>query len=98
MGLASIGLALALQTANYSGFHSYVQHCFASRAGSVLGVTNSCGIVVGMAANLAMGWTVSATGSYKPMFAATAIIYASSWIIWLLCLRGSQREPDSATD
>jgi hypothetical protein len=91
VGLASIGSALALQTANYSGFHSYVQHCFESRAGSLLGITNSCGIVVGMAANLAMGWTITAYGSYKPMFAATALIYASSWVAWILLLRGKKR-------
>lgn len=86
IGLACIGVTLALQTCNYSGFHAYVQHYFADSAGSLLGVTNSCGIVVGMVANMAMGWTLTSTGSYAPMFAATAVLYASSWLIWMVCL------------
>jgi nitrate/nitrite transporter NarK len=86
VGLACIGVSLALQTCNYSGFHAYVQHFFADKAGAVLGVTNSCGIVVGMVANLAMGWILSATGSYQAMFATTAVLYASSWLMWMVCL------------
>ena len=86
VGLACIGVTLALQTCNYSGFHAYVQHFFADRAGALLGVTNSCGIVVGMVANLAMGWTLTATGSYQSMFAITAVLYASSWLLWMVLL------------
>lgn len=95
VGLTCIGVTLALQTCNYSGFHAYVQHFFAEQAGSVLGVTNSCGIVVGMLANLAMGWTVSATGSYQMMFAATAVLYASSWFAWMLALHGRRSSAPS---
>ena len=86
VGLTCIGVTLALQTCNYSGFHAYVQHFFADRAGALLGVTNSFGVIVGMAANLAMGWTLTATGSYQTMFAITAVLYASSWLLWMVLL------------
>jgi Major Facilitator Superfamily len=86
--LACMSGAVALQTCNYSGFHSYVQTNGAMRAGSLLAVTNSCGIIAGAIANLAMGVLLSATGSYASMFAATAAIYVSSWLVWLVLLRG----------
>jgi nitrate/nitrite transporter NarK len=86
LGLFCIGITLAVQACNYSGFHAYVQHCFADKAGSVLGVTNSCGVVAGMGANMAMGFTLSSTGSYQIMFAITAVLYASSWLFWYATL------------
>ena len=88
VSLACIGAALALQTCNYSGFHAYVQTFGANRAGSILGVTNSGGILAGMAANSVLASTVRSTGSYATMFGLTALVYASSWVLWMLCLRG----------
>lgn len=87
LGLFCIGTALSLQTCNYSGFHSYIQTTYPDRAGRLLGVTNSCGIAAGIVANLAMGWVVQLTGSYRGMFAATAIVYFLSWVVWVSCLR-----------
>lgn len=87
-GVACMGAAVALQTCNYSGFHAYVQANGAARAGSILAVTNSCGIAAGAAASLAMGALLTATGSYSGMFAATAAVYLSSWAAWLAVLRG----------
>jgi hypothetical protein len=88
LSITCIGAALALQTCNYSGFHAYVQSFGAERAGAVLGVTNSCGIVTGLIANECLGTAVAVTGSYASMFAATAAVYASSWAMWMICLRG----------
>ena len=88
LSIACMGGALALQTCNYAGFHAYVQTCGAHRAGAVLGVTNSCGIVTGIAANEVLGQAVASSGSYAAMFGVTAVVYASSWVFWVLCLRG----------
>jgi len=91
VGLLCIGGALSLQTCNYSGFHAYVQTTYPDRAGRLLAVTNCCGIVAGLIANIAMGWMVDVTGSFRVMFAATAAIYFSSWGVWLACLRENPR-------
>jgi hypothetical protein len=88
VSIACIGAAMALQTCNYSGFHAYVQTFGAGRAGAILGVTNSCGIVAGLVANEYLGNGVAVTGSYALMFSTTAAVYASSWAVWMLCLRG----------
>eukprot|EP00892_Ulva_mutabilis_P007995 jgi/Ulvmu1/5568/UM023_0105.1 len=96
-GLACIGAALSLQTCNYSGFHAYVQTKYPDRAGRLLAVTNCCGIIAGLIANLAMGWMVDATGSYSAMFAATAGIYFFSWVVWLVCLREQPRVLSAVT-
>lgn len=86
--LACMGIAISMQTCNYPGFHSYVQTYGAERAGTILGVTNSCGIVVGIIGNLVTGSLVAATGSYTLVFQLTAAIYASSAVVWLLLLKG----------
>lgn len=86
--IACMGGALALQTCNYAGFHAYVQAFGAHRAGAVLGVTNSCGIVTGIAANEVLGNAVASSGSYAAMFGVTAAVYVTSWVFWMLCLRG----------
>lgn len=92
LGLVCIGGALSLQTCNYSGFHAYIQTTYPERAGRLLGVTNSCGIGAGIVANLAMGWMVQLTGSYKAMFAATAAVYFLSWLVWVACLKEKPEE------
>jgi hypothetical protein len=88
--LACMAACLALQTANYSGFHANVTTYGSGRTGAILGATNSCGIVAGLVANVVLAHTVSATGSYATMFGLTALVYASSWVLWMLCLRGEE--------
>ena len=90
LALACMGSALALQACNYSGFHAYVQTFGAERAGSILGFTNSCGIVSGMLANWVLARTVEQTGSYASYFGMTVAVCASSWVIWILFLRSEQ--------
>lgn len=97
LGLFCIGGALSLQTCNYSGFHSYIQTTYPDRAGRLLGVTNSCGIAAGIVANLAMGWMVQLTGSYRGMFAATAVVYFLSWVVWVACLREKPEKVAAST-
>ena len=93
--LACMGIALSMQTCNYPGFHAYVQlNC--SQPGTVLGITNSLGIITGVIGNLATGAIVVATGSYQAVFQVTAMFYASSFLVWLLLLKGEPVYPRRA--
>lgn len=96
-GLLCIGGALSLQTCNYSGFHAYIQTTYPKRAGRLLAVTNTCGIGAGIVANLAMGWLVQVTGSYKAMFAITSLVYFISFLSWILCLADKTEKLEVST-
>ena len=91
--LICMGITLSMQTCNYPGFHSYVQEYGSQNAGTILGVTNSAGIITGIVGNLATGAIVVATGSYQLVFLLTGGIYASSFIVWLAMLKGDPIYP-----
>lgn len=80
--------ALGLQAVSVAGFHAYVQDVAPARAGALLGLTNTCGVVAGIVANLFVGRVLDSGGSFAAVFYATAGIYLSSFLVWMLFMRG----------
>lgn len=91
------GATLALVAAvgvtgfNYAGFHAYVQDVAPRDAGLVLGLTNTCSILAGIAGNVFTG-SLAAGGPAGPgfswVFSITAGLYAVSALTWWAGARG----------
>ena len=92
--LALVALALATQAAAVAGYHAYVQDCLPSRAGAFLGVTNTVGVLAGIAANAVTGRFVAGAGGFGAVFLLTAGVYASAGGVWWAALRGKKLFPE----
>lgn len=93
---------LAAYGLSFGGFHAYLQDVCgrgATRGGGggsgagggvgvLQGLTNSCSIAMGVLGNLATGALVDATGSYRAVFGATALVYTASFAAWAALLDG----------
>lgn len=79
--------ALACQGFNYSGFHTYVQDVVSSRAGQVLGLTNTSSTLAGIAGTVLTGVLATRSG-FAVAFGLTSVLYVSSALVWLMVLRG----------
>ncbi len=93
IAVGCLSAALACQGFNYAGFHSYVQDVVPSRAGEVLGLTNTSSTLAGMVATLVTGALAGGGGSvgqggFSLAYLCTSVLYASSFVVWLLVLRG----------
>ena len=87
--VASLTVSVALQGLNFSGFHSHVQDIAPQQAGVILGVTNSCGVLGGIGANLLAGQLVgSGPNGFAVMFGLTAALSAVGAAAWLAFTRG----------
>ncbi|MEW5299788.1 MAG: hypothetical protein WDW36_002766 [Sanguina aurantia] len=74
---------------SFGGFHAYVQDIIEPQsAGMMLGLTNSCSIVMGIAGTVATPMIVAASGSYQSVFLITAALHISSFIAFTALLRG----------
>ena len=83
-----LAMMLGTQAVSIAGYHSYVQDVLPSRAGSFLGMTNTLGVIAGIVANLFVGYVVETTGGFRLVFLVTALVYASSGVVWNLSARG----------
>ena len=92
--LALVALALATQAAAVAGYHAYVQDCLPTRAGAFLGVTNTVGVLAGIAANAVTGRFVAGAGGFGAVFLLTAGVYASAGGVWWAALRGKKLFPE----
>lgn len=84
---------------SWLGFHAHVQDVAGGQAGTLLALSNTGGIVMGICGNLATGWLVARTGSFSVIFAFTAALYCSSFVVWSLLVRGGplfDEEPAAA--
>jgi len=79
---------LGLQAVAVAGYHSYLQDVAPSRAGSILGFTNTVGVVAAIVANFVTGASVEATGNFQTVFLYTASMYLSSCFTWNSFLKG----------
>jgi len=93
LAIFCLTLVLGTQSFNYAGFHTYVQEVAGSRSGTLLGLSNMCGIFLGIIGNLFAGWLVQTTGSFSWLFLVTATIYCSSGLTWLWLLKGARLWP-----
>lgn len=83
-----LAVMLGTQAVSIAGYHSYLQDVLPSRAGSFLGMTNTLGVIAGVVANLFVGSVVETTGGFRLVFLVTALVYASSGVVWNLSARG----------
>ena len=83
-----LAVMLGTQAVSIAGYHSYLQDVLPSRAGSFLGMTNTLGVIAGIVANLFVGSVVETTGGFRLVFLVTALVYASSGVVWNLSARG----------
>jgi len=86
--VACLCVAMGAQSANYAGFHAYVQDVAGPQAGSLLALTNSGGILCGIVGNIATGVLLHRTGSFSAIFVLTAVLYLSSCLLWTAVIRG----------
>ncbi len=89
--------AMGCQSFNYAGFHAHVQDVAGDQAGTLLALSNTGGIVMGIAGNILTGWLVARTGSFSAIFALSAALYLSSVAVWTFVLRGGPIFADAAT-
>jgi|APGre2960657444_1045066.scaffolds.fasta_scaffold00277_10 ACS family sodium-dependent inorganic phosphate cotransporter len=85
--VACLCLATGAQAFNFAGFHSHVAAVAGGQAGTLLALTNSGGIVMGIVGNILTGVLLQRFGSFTAVFAATACLYLSSFLVWTLCVR-----------
>eukprot|EP00873_Tetraselmis_striata_P034628 jgi/Tetstr1/454892/TSEL_041756.t1 len=88
--VACISGLLVMQTFSYSGFQSYLQDVAPSDAGKIIGITNSFGILIGVAGNVLTGIVLERTNDYRAIFFLTALFYTSSFAAWACVMRGQR--------
>lgn len=59
-------------------------------AGKVLGLTNSCGTVVGVLANIVAGRLAAAHNGYALLFGSMAVLYLIATFTWLALAKGEE--------
>jgi hypothetical protein len=81
-----------------SGFHAHVQDVAGGQAGTLLALSNTGGIVMGIAGNILTGSLVARTGSFTLVFALAAALYLSSVAVWTTVLRAGSLFVDGPTE
>lgn len=83
--IVALIMSMGFQAFSYGGFHAYVQDVAgpSGKAGLLLSITNSGGVLFGVVGNLLTGWLVQTTGSFSSVFLIAAALYVSSCIIWV---------------
>ena len=64
-----------------------MQDVAGGQAGTLLALSNTGGIVMGIAGNIMTGMLVARTGSFAAVFALCAALYLSSFTVWTLVVR-----------
>ncbi|KAL0036860.1 hypothetical protein WJX77_002503 [Trebouxia sp. C0004] len=79
---------LSSQAFCYAGFHAYVQDVAPQDAGKLLGITNTCGTMVGILGNIVTGNIAASQGGYPLVFALISGGYLSSFVVWRIWVNG----------
>ena len=64
-----------------------MQDVAGGQAGTLLAVSNTGGIVMGIIGNILTGWLVTKTGGFSTIFVLIAALYLSSAAVWTLVIR-----------
>ena len=57
-------------------------------AGKLLGITNTCGTIVGILGNVLTGNLAASKFGYAALFGLISCAYFSSFAVWHLCISG----------
>ena len=66
----------------------FLQDVAPQDAGKLLGITNTCGTVVGIAGNILTGNIAASRWGYSAVFTLISAGYLSSFIVWRLWVNG----------
>ncbi|KAK9835423.1 hypothetical protein WJX81_008633 [Elliptochloris bilobata] len=80
--------AVASASLCYAGFHPYTLDVAPRDAGKLLGLTNSCATLAGIAANVLAGVLGARAGGFGAMLGLTAALYAASFATFAMFARG----------
>lgn len=86
--LPLIAVALGAQAVIIAGFHGYVGDVAPSHSGQILGITNTCGLLLSSFGHRHVGRIVDEGGGFDSILQFTAAIYASAVLVFFVCLRG----------
>eukprot|EP00932_Pfiesteria_piscicida_P022900 SRR837773.9640.p2 GENE.SRR837773.9640~~SRR837773.9640.p2 ORF type:complete len:178 (-),score=52.22 SRR837773.9640:24-509(-) len=81
---------LGLHAFNAAGYHSHIQDVAAARAGTISGITNGLGMVCSSMSTVAVAYVVQQTGSFNPVFVATAGLYCLGCAVFCCCVSGKK--------
>lgn len=79
----------ALAFANVS-FHAYVQDVSPSRAGFILGITNTFGTAMGIVGNLVAGILLDLSGSMESMYYISVGLCIYVFVYWMCTMDGQK--------
>ena len=94
--LACLGLAMCGLASSYAGYHAYLIDVCGDLSGTVVGFTNTFGILAGIAASILTGVAVARTGNFNAVFRTIALFYFASGVFWNLWMKGEPLYPAAA--
>jgi len=92
--IACLMLAMCGLASSYAGYHAYLIDVCGDLSGTVVGFTNTFGILAGIAASILTGVAVARTGNFNVVFRAMALFYFASGVFWNLWMKGEPLYPD----
>eukprot|EP00746_Dinoflagellata_sp_MGD_P117291 gnl/MRDRNA2_/MRDRNA2_53129_c0_seq1.p1 gnl/MRDRNA2_/MRDRNA2_53129_c0~~gnl/MRDRNA2_/MRDRNA2_53129_c0_seq1.p1 ORF type:complete len:456 (-),score=71.88 gnl/MRDRNA2_/MRDRNA2_53129_c0_seq1:28-1290(-) len=81
-------VALAAHGFNTAGYHSHVQDVAPQKAGLIIGLTNTVGVISGIGTQLITALLVEKFGSFRIVFNLTAMLYISAFACFCLFMQG----------
>uniref|UniRef100_A0A6U6QXD2 Major facilitator superfamily (MFS) profile domain-containing protein n=1 Tax=Zooxanthella nutricula TaxID=1333877 RepID=A0A6U6QXD2_9DINO len=78
---------LGMHAFNAAGFHAHLQDVAASKAGTILGITNTIGNLCSSISTVIIGYIVEQTGNFKLVFYMCAGMYCLGFAVFLWGVR-----------
>ena len=92
ISVSTITLIVSAQAASVAGVHAYLQDYASTRAGSILGVTNTAGVFSCLIANkfIASSVSTSTNTGFAKVFLALALMYVFCGTLWIRTMKGDR--------
>lgn len=91
--LPLVVVALGAQAVIIAGFHGYVGDVAPSHSGRILGITNTCGLLLSSFGHRRIGHIIDDGFGFDSILQFTAAVYASAVLVFFVCLRGQKCFP-----
>ena len=92
ISVSIITLIVSAQAASVAGVHAYLQDYASTRAGSILGVTNTAGVFSCLIANkfIASSVSTSTNNGFAKVFLVLALMYVFCGTLWIRTMKGDR--------
>lgn len=90
LAVAALAVAVSATSLGQAGFVANMSDIAPRQAGQMFGLCNTFGSFAGILGVVAVGFIVEATGSYVPVFQATAAMYVVGVVVWNLLATGER--------